>query len=236
MWLKTKTMKILFLIVTYFVSLLALNAQKTHTFTLSFLPIWKKERLVLDKNYVTENDTISISKLKFYISNVEFFNENKSVFSEKNSFHLIDIEKEKTLQINLQIPDNVYFTHLKINIGIDSTTQISGAMGSDLDPTNGMYWTWQSGYINFKLEGKSARCKARKNEFQFHIGGYASPFNSLQTRLFLVKEKNNLELKFDVFEFLKNINLEKTHHIMSPSLEAVEIAKSSLNPSEGGTF
>ena len=200
-----------------------LNAQKTHTFTLSFLPTWKKERLVLDKNYFTENDTISISKLKFYISNVEFFNKNKSVFVEKNSFHLIDIEEEKTLQINLQLSDNLNFTHLKINIGIDSTTQVSGAMGGDLDPTNGMYWTWQSGYINFKLEGTSARCKARKNEFQFHIGGYTSPLNSLQTRLYSLKEKDKLELKFDVFNFLKNINLAKTHHIMSPSLEAVEI-------------
>ena len=200
-----------------------LNAQKTHTFTLSFLPTWKKERLVLDKNYVTENDTISISKLKFYVSNIEFFNENKSVFSEKNSFHLIDVEEEKTLNINLQLPDSLCFTHLKLNIGIDSITQVSGAMGGDLDPTNGMYWTWQSGYINFKLEGKSTRCKARKNEFQFHIGGYASPFNSLQTRLFLAKENENLELEFDIFEFLKNIDLEKIHHIMSPSLEAVKM-------------
>ena len=211
-------------------------SQKMHTFNLSFLPTWKKERLELDKNYVTENDTISISKLKFYVSNIEFFNENKSVFVEKNSFHLINVEEEKTLQINLQLSDSLYFTHLKINIGIDSTTQVSGAMGGDLDPTNGMYWTWRSGYINFKLEGKSARCKARKNEFQFHIGGYAPPFNSLQTRIFFLKEKDKLELKFDVFDFLKNIDLEKTHHIMSPSLEALEIAKTSLNPSEGGTF
>ena len=100
-------------------------AQKTHTFTLSFLPTCKNERLVLDKNYFTENDTISISTLKFYVSNIEFFNENKSVYIEKNSFHLIDVEEEKTLQINLQISDNLHFTHLKINIGIDSTDRKS---------------------------------------------------------------------------------------------------------------
>ena len=67
----------------------------------------------------------------------------------------------------LQIPSNIPFSKLKFQLGIDSLTNVSGAMGGDLDPTKGMYWTWQSGYINMKIEGKSNSCKTRKNQFQF---------------------------------------------------------------------
>ena len=70
---------------------------------------------------------------------------------------------------------------IKFNLGIDSLTNVSGVMGGDLDPTKGMYWTWQSGYINFKMEGSSAVCPTRNHEFQFHIGGYQDPFYAMQT-------------------------------------------------------
>ena len=54
-------------------------------------------------------------------------------------------------------------------------------MGGDLDPTKGMYWAWQSGYINFKMEGSCSQCLATKNNFEFHLGGYQQPFYAMQT-------------------------------------------------------
>ena len=59
-------------------------------------------------------------------------------------------------------------------IGIDSLTNVSGDLDGDLDPALGMYWAWNSGYINMKLEGKSSSCKSVKKEFQFHIGVIAT--------------------------------------------------------------
>ena len=65
-------------------------------------------------------------------------------------------------------------------IGIDSLASVSGALSGDLDPSNGMYWAWQSGYINMKIEGTSSSCKTRKNSFNFHIGGYLKPYNAIK--------------------------------------------------------
>jgi hypothetical protein len=98
-------------------------------------------------------------------------------------------------------------------------------MGGDLDPTKGMYWTWQSGYINFKLEGNSNLCKTRHNEFQFHLGGYQQPFNCLQTVFVQVKSTANIKLNIDVEKFFQYIQLSQLNHIMSPSKEAVELSE-----------
>lgn len=167
-------------------------------------------------------DSIQITSFKFYISQLELINDSKTVWKDKISYHLIDAFDEKTLV--LQFPSNISFTKIKFQFGIDSLTNVSGAMGGDLDPTKGMYWTWQSGYINFKLEGKSNLCKTRHNEFQFHLGGYQQPFNCLQTVFVPVKSTTNIKLNMDISKLLDHVSLSQLNHIMSPSKESVELS------------
>ena len=111
-------------------------------------------------------------------------------------------------------------------MGIDSLTNVSGAMGGDLDPTKGMYWTWQNGYINFKLEGFNAVCNTRNHFFQYHLGGYQSPFATVQTLVLPLKSKAK-EVVVDVAidKFLEEIDMSKTAEIMSPGAVAVELSK-----------
>ncbi len=162
-------------ILLFIVSIRPYFSQKTHS--LNFLPTFGSSALSLDHYYkVGEKDSIEISALKFYVSGIELWQEKKLVFKEKKSFHLVDILNSKSLNVSLNLPSAINFTEIKFNLGIDSVTNVSGAMGGALDPTLGMYWAWQSGYINLKLEGKSNLCKTRNNEFQFHLGGYLSPF------------------------------------------------------------
>jgi len=59
-------------------------------------------------------------------------------------------------------------------IGTDSITNVSGALDGDLDPIKGMYWAWNSGCINFKLEGTRV-ISGKKTPFEYHIGGYNGP-------------------------------------------------------------
>jgi hypothetical protein len=98
-------------------------------------------------------------------------------------------------------------------------------MGDDLDPVNGMYWAWQSGYINFKLEGKSKICNTRNNVFQFHIGGYMHPNATVQTVFLNVKNPNKTEINIDIEKFLNAIDLRTTNEIMSPGEKAATLAK-----------
>ncbi|MDN3675869.1 hypothetical protein QWY90_00740 [Flavobacterium paronense] len=80
-------------------------------------------------------------------------------------------------------------------------------MDGDLDPTKGMYWAWQSGYINIKIEGKSTSCKTRNNEFQFHIGGYREPNYMMRKVEFNCNSNDNITIAIDLKDFFSNINL-----------------------------
>lgn len=179
-----------------------------------------------DTSYLQkDSNNVQINELKFYISKVQFLKNGTTVLEEKNSFHLIDATEKKTCTISIVNNENIVYDELKFNLGIDSTTNVSGVMGGDLDPTKGMYWTWQSGYINLKLEGTSKLCKTRNNEFTFHLGGYQQPFYALQTLSFQLNNFTQINLKLDVQEILKQIDLTKQNHIMSPSAEAMMISK-----------
>ncbi|MFZ1705849.1 MAG: MbnP family protein [Saprospiraceae bacterium] len=177
------------------------------------------------------NDThhIQIMVLKFYISNIQFLQKGKVVLQEKNSFHLVDLEAKSTKVILLKNENKMAFDELRFNLGIDSTTNVSGAMGGDLDPTKGMYWTWQSGYINFKLEGSSPICNTRNNEFQFHLGGYKKPHYCLQMISLPVQKTQNIQLNLDIQKILSPIDLTILNQIMSPSEEAVSMSIMAAN-------
>lgn len=176
------------------------------------------------KNYFFENRSISIENLKFYISDLVLFRKNKIVFEDPKKVRLIDIENINSLTI--QLKRCAKFDKIVFYLGIDSLINVSGALGEDLDPTNGMYWTWQSGYINFKLEGKDPLCKSRHQKFQYHLGGYAYPFSTLQQiNLKLKNPSESAEIKLAIDDFLKAAKPEIQPEIMSPGLRAVELTK-----------
>ena len=210
--------------------------QADKTITLVFHPMYGNTELKLDSTFykIGKSDSLQIETLKFYISGIELYTSEKPAWKEKNSYHLVDASDKRSLCISLQVPGNISFTKLKMNLGIDSLTNVSGALEGDLDPTKGMYWTWQSGYINFKLEGKSNLCKTRNNAFQFHFGGYLSPNYSMQKISLDIKPKEVLDVYLDIQKFIAGVPLANQNQIMSPCKEAVVLSeKVSQNFSNG---
>lgn len=169
--------------------------------------------------------SIKIETLKFYISDLKISNKNSIVFEEKNFYKLVDISNDTVATITSQVPSNLLFNKISFNLGIDSNTNKTGIQGGELDPSQGMYWSWQSGYINFKLEGTSPKCNTRKNKFQFHLGGFLEGQYALQTFEFPAKSKNNLLLTIDLNTFFNSVDLTKINTVMIPGKEAIEIAQ-----------
>lgn len=197
---------------------------------LRFVLTFNEEILELGKNYYLPSikDSVEFEAFKFYVSDVQFLKKNKKVeASMEKKYLLIDLENPESLShsFTFNSKKRANFKVLQFNIGIDSLTNVSGAFGGDLDPTNGMYWTWQSGYINFKLEGTSPVCPARYNRFQFHIGGYAAPFNALQKVSLKISDSSNIEVHIAIDKLLAQINLAEEYQIMSPNQKAVEMSK-----------
>lgn len=202
-------------------------AQEENNHSIRFHPLFNNSLLSLENTYYTlvSGDSIQFESLKFYISGIELLNDDKLIWKEENSFHLIDVANEKTMQVFLKSPSNIFFNKIKFNLGIDSITNVSGAMGGDLDPTKGMYWTWQNGYINFKLEGRSNLCKTRKNEFQFHLGGYQYPFGTIQNISLMTVSNKQQDIFINLEKLINEIDLTKENQIMSPRKETVELSK-----------
>ncbi len=205
-----------------------LFAQTEKELQLSFSPTFEKQSILIleEQSSVYGADSIQITALKFFVSAIAFYQKDQVVFEEENSYHLIDIEDMNSLNIPLVVPENLEFDAVHFNLGIDSLTSEAGVFDGALDPTNGMYWTWQSGYINFKLEGTSPICPVRKNAFQFHLGGYRAPYNLLQKiHLNCINPSDDIHINIAIDQFLDQIKLSDTYEIMSPNKEALTLAK-----------
>ena len=208
----------LFLSVTVFSQSMAVQ--------LNISPWYGNKSLDLTDSSFTSNDAsqLRIEVLRFYLSNVQLL-KNAKVVLQEGIAHLVDAANKNSLHISLDNKENIEYDELKFNLGIDSVTNVSGALGGDLDPTKGMYWTWQSGYINFKLEGSSPYCKTRNNEFQFHLGGYQRPNDCLQTLSYPINNSKLIMLHLNVQKILSQIDLAKINHVMSPGEETVRLSK-----------
>lgn len=184
------------------------------------------QNLELTKNYFLSSivDSLSINQLKLYISNIYLIGENELRSTSTGQYFLIDFNDSLSLKRTLRIDNTLDFKAICFGIGVDSSKQSQGVHGGDLDPTKGMYWSWQSGYINLKLEGKSNKCPARNNHFQFHIGGFQAPYNSIQNVILPIINKEKITLVLNLNKILDQESISRNYQIMSPNKKAMDFA------------
>ncbi len=183
------------------------------------------EQFQLEKWYkLGEQDSVYFESLRFYLSNFELTAKGKNSWKENESYHLIDAENPASWKIQLNPAKNSTFDSISFHLGIDSLTNAGGVRGGDLDPVKGMYWTWQTGYIHFKAEGKSNLCPTRKQQFSLHIGGFSFPDNTCQ-EIVLPLNGTKARVAFDLQAFMKKIDLRTQNNVMSPGPQAVELSQ-----------
>ncbi len=195
------------------ISICFLKAQNSE---IAFLPTYGDAKLGLNTPYfcTSTNDSIQFTTVKFYVSHIKLYKQQAVVYKSSTP-KLVDISKSSSLVITASISS---FDSISFMIGVDSLTQVSGAYGGDLDPTNGMYWTWQSGYINAKIEGNAKACPTRNNQFQLHLGGYLSPYNINRIVSFNTGP-NIIQINFE--QWANTTDFTQNHHIMSPGKNAI---------------
>jgi hypothetical protein len=191
---------------------------------LQFHVNYQGKPLVPDSSYSLPGDhSIVFEAVRFYISNIRLMQGDK-VVSTSGETLLVDITQPETMVA--LVPSAGAYDNISFDLGIDSLTNVSGAMGGTLDPANGMYWAWQSGYINMKLEGTSDLCPTRKNRFQFHLGGYDNADNALQHIVLDTPfTADTLHICLALDAFLASIDIAKQNEIMIPGAEAVQLSK-----------
>lgn len=148
---------------------------------ISFEHFVGSDPLILDQTlrYMNLNgDSFSVEEYKYYISNISFTDNFGNTWYEPESYHLIDADDTNSLVIYIDsMPAGVY-TSIRFMIGVDSARNVSGAQVGALDPSHAMFWTWNSGYIMAKFEGRSPSSTAAFGLTIFHVAGFAGQYAS----------------------------------------------------------
>lgn len=181
--------------------------------------------MVPGQYYPFLSDSVAIETLRFYVSDICFMKEKQAVACAEEKAFLIEMDDPASCEIRTRINADLVYDQISFNIGIDSTANTAGALGGALDPTNGMYWTWQSGYIFIKLEGHTPVCTARNHFFQYHIGGYQYPYNSLQHKVFSLGPQHKITFLLGIDKLWNSIYPTELYEVMSPGTKAMDIAQ-----------
>jgi hypothetical protein len=190
---------------------------------LSIIPTWNKKPLELQHVYLTQNnDSISFSTLKIYFSDFHFKDKISGRITSIDTLIFYDLADSSTHTLFNEI-SLINFESVGFTLGLDSSKNVSGELENAYDPLLGMYWAWNTGYINLKIMGESSAIPTNSHEFEFHLGGYRSPFATAQN---IQIDLNDQYIYFDLEKlFSESINLSKNHHIMLPGKDAFLISQ-----------
>jgi hypothetical protein len=187
--------------------------------------------------YVNLNgDSFYVNTFKYYISNISFTDVNSNTWAETESYHLINAADPASLSFTIANVPAADYVSMRFMIGVDSARNCSGAQTGALDPANDMFWTWNTGYIMAKLEGKSPASTASADNISFHIAGYGGA-NATQRWVTLPFTANNahvasgasplVRLSTNVQEWFSSpttINFATTNSVATTGSQAIMFA------------
>lgn len=128
-----------------------------------------------------------VTKFKYYISGIKVERKGKGDTLLVDRPYLIDQADSTTQTLAIPYPGGEAEV-LTFYIGMDSVWNTYGAQSGSLDPLNGMFWTWNTGYIYGKLEGTSDSSHAPEHLLNWDIGGYHAGQNAERRVSLLVKQ------------------------------------------------
>ena len=145
------------------------------------------QNLEFDKTYsIASGEKYTIKKLKYYISNIQFMKSDGSVTTvqQDSSYFLVDESNSTSMILSLPQVEIGKYLAIRLMIGVDSAKSMAplekrrgvldmSGLGQD------MYWTWNQGYIFFKMEGIYTDFSGKNDDYTYHIGGFGNNGSSL---------------------------------------------------------
>lgn len=177
----------------------------------SFIPVQFEntangQKIVLnDSIYLNAfGEKYRLSKLKYYISNLSFTTAKK--VKQNKNVSLINAAGDQSVKVEKPL---LPVTGIEFWVGVDSILNCSGAQSGALDPLNDMFWTWNTGYVMFKLEGTADSSKADLQRLEQHIGGYKGEFKTMRKIFIPIDKKYFTDKKRGPDKMVINVNLDK---------------------------
>ncbi|MBC7892263.1 MAG: hypothetical protein H7Y12_08630 [Sphingobacteriaceae bacterium] len=223
----------------------AFSATDKNSVTLEFDNRVGGQNLILGQSIAknTSGEDFTVTKLNYFISNVALTKDDGTVVKFPDSYFLIREADPQSLLAKLPDVPAGNYKEVSFVVGVDSARSVANvaARTGVLDVASygddGMYWSWNSGYIFMKLEGTSPVVPLRASGqrlFEIHVGGfggYSGPApNNLRrvtlpvgSELAKVRKDVAPEIHFyvdaaKILDGKTKISLATTNNIHSPSL------------------
>jgi len=186
---------------------------------------------LFDETYINSfGEPFVISKFRYYVSHISLTDNTGKQTDFPDNYYLVNEEDSLSKEIHLPIASTL--REISFMIGVDSIKNISGVQTGSLDPANGMFWTWNSGYVFAKLEGQSDVSPAPAHSFSWDVGGFRQPANALRKIKLTVNkngatEENTIIITADVLKWFNGktpLSITKTPACHQPGTLAVQIA------------
>ncbi len=218
-------MRILFTTIL-FITMQVVVAQTT--LTINFLNTASGKPVTLrDSTYTNPHgEEYTIKKLRYYIGSP-----GAGAYENREQYFLIDQAGNTSIKTGVR-PGT--YNSVSFLLGVDSILNCSGAQDGALDPMNDMFWTWNTGYVMFKLEGTSPASKGDLNRIEHHIGGYRAGQKVATTITvpvteFTVKEGENIEVNLNMeldryWNGVVPVKISETALCMSPGETALYLS------------
>lgn len=208
---------------------------------LEFFNVAGESNLNLNNQWYTNanGDSFTVSRFNYYISNVSLKSTSGATYTEDNSYHLVQQEDASSTSFDMTgVPEGNY-TSITFTIGVDSLHNVSGAQSGALDPVNGMFWSWNTGYIMLKFEGNSPKSTEPDGKLMFHCGGFSGANSVLRTvtlnfpsAIQVGSSTPHVHLQADVLQLFNSpnkIDFSKLMIIHMPGTDAKNIADNYAN-------
>ena len=237
--MNTKNLIILALLIVIFTGC---NKEKSSTkesnlITVSFRLNANGKPLNHSVNYINASgESYSVSAFKFYTGNFSLVNSNSLQRTSTDLYSLVNMDDPSSQTLEIPLQSGLY-DQLTFIVGVDSMHNVSGAQTGALDPINGMFWTWNSGYIFAKLEGKSSFSTSLEHSVVYHIGGFRKGENAIRkvtldfpgNQILALGGEKKTEIIIDVnldhwFDGTNRISISATPVWMTPGGESIRIA------------
>lgn len=124
---------------------------------------------------------LSVDHLRYYLSNFRLHRVDGQWSAAAHSdadargYFLVDESEAASKLFDIAGFSKGEYDGIEFVIGVDAARNSAGVQSGALDPARGMFWTWNTGYIFFKLEGHSPESSARSQIVEYHVGGSREP-------------------------------------------------------------
>jgi hypothetical protein len=181
-------------------------------------------------------ESYTVKVFKFYTGNFTLSNNGTPGPGANGFYHLANMDDSSSLTVEVPMSPGNY-NQLSFTIGVDSLYNVSGAQTGALDPVNGMFWTWNTGYIFAKLEGTSSFSSSLNHGVVYHIGGFRTGENAIRQvtldfpgdQQIVFGNGKKTEITIDVnldqwFDGVNKLSIAATPVWMTPGGESLRIA------------